>query len=114
MVDSRQSSQVGSASIKPLDAEQRLTFLARRNAVATRRPRPETQFLALIPESLRPASLKAFHPAQTLEQRFWMGAGDSQDIHDWGQLIREVLEDVISRARTIDPHRLPLGKGIDW
>lgn len=97
-----------------LDSDQRGEILALRNAVAARLPRPDKQHLALIPESVRPEYLKAFQPADDLERRFWMRFRDDQDVERWSALLQELLAVLVSRAGTLDPHSLLMGKPLAW
>jgi hypothetical protein len=97
-----------------LDRHQRAETLALRNAIATRVAGPDQQHLALIPESVRPEYLKAFQATDELEPRFWMRFRDGEDVGGWSALLQGFLAVLVSRAGTLDPHALLMGKPLAW
>jgi hypothetical protein len=97
-----------------LDSEQRAGALSRRNAVAARLARPDEHHLALIHESLRHEYLSAFEPADDLGPRFWMRFRDEQDVEDWSTFLLRFLAVFVSRAETLDPHALLMGRALSW
>jgi hypothetical protein len=97
-----------------LDASQRQQFLELGNAVAARLPNPDAAFLETVPEPLRQEYLKAFTPQRRLGTRPWMRFNDAHDAHDWCALLRRLMPALVDRADRIDPHKLVLGKTMDW
>lgn len=97
-----------------LDASQRQRFLALRNVIAARSPRPDETFLEAIPESLRDEYLRVFAPTPRLEPGSWMRFRDARDAREWCALLGELMPALIDRVRQVDPHALLLGKPLAW
>ena len=97
-----------------LDADQRRRFLELRNAIASRLQRPSNEYLASIPESVRPEYLKAFDTVEELEPRPWMRFKHEEDVEEWCDLLGGMMFDLVSRAETLDAHELLLGQNLTW
>jgi hypothetical protein len=97
-----------------LDNDQRVEVLSVRNVIAARLPRPDERHLALIPESMRPAYLKAFQSADRLGPRFWMRFQNERDLLSWSAILQKLIVEFVSRAEAVDPHALVMGKALGW
>lgn len=97
-----------------LDTAQRANTLALRNVIAGRLSKPDQQHLELIPESVRPEYLKAFHPAEELEPRFWMRFSSALDVEEWSEFLEGQIGVLVERAGKLDPHALLLGRPVTW
>ena len=97
-----------------LDQQQRARFLARRNQLAEEWGAPPREHLVLIPEFLHEQYLKHFSAATDLEREFGMRFRTQAEANEWLELLARELPTLISRANTLSPRELYLGKPLDW
>lgn len=97
-----------------LDRSQRARFLAKRNELAEEWGPPPGEHLALIPEFLHEQYLKHFTVASELEREFGMRFRTQAEANEWLELVAHELSTLISRASTLSPRELYLGKPLDW
>jgi len=90
-------------------------FMAMQNRVIASLRLPTSEELSWIPESLRPGYLASFDQVTNVRQpHFWIRYTHLEHLTQWWALVAPLVPRLLTRASTLDCHRLYLGRELVW